>query len=171
MPPDATFDSPGQVAILATAFVTLVTTLATLIYQFVREGRRHEWEVEATRSTAELAATSEKERQAITRRVDDAEIVLNAKIDENTALSRQAFNESNHVNEKLALQAAAFDRLLTVALAATDRRDTIADDRNAASDKRSESAEAAINAVKQTVDGTAGQVEDIHHVVIDKANG
>ncbi len=165
--PVDTFTGAGEVAILATAFVTLITTLATLLYQFVSAGRRHSWEIEAARRHVEVAKRAEEERDAIATRVDEAEIKLNAKIDENTAISRRAFTESNHVNDKLASQAAAFDKLLAVALSATDRRDAIADDRNAASDKRSESAEAAINAVKTTVDGTAGQVDDIHHAVIE----
>ncbi len=161
-----TFDSPGQVAILATAFVTLVTTLATLVYQFVREGRRHTWEVEAAKRHVEASKKSEVERKDIADRVEKAETVLNRKIDENTEISRKAFTESNHMNEKLATQAAAFDKLLDMALAATDRRDAIADDRNAASDLRSVAAAASIKEVKTTLDDTAGQVDDIHHAVI-----
>ena len=164
---DPNFTSAGQIAILATALVTLLTTMATLVYQFVREGRRHRWEVEADRRNAETAERAERDAQ----RVEKAGVALNAKIDENTAISRQAFTETNHVNEKLALQAAAFDKLLTVALTATDRRDAIADDRNAASDLRSVAAESAINAVKKTVDGTADQVDDIHHAVIENGKG
>ncbi len=165
------FDSPGQVAILATAFVTLVTTLATLLYQFVREGRRHDWEIEAARRHVETAKKSEEERASLAVRVDGAETKLNAKIDENTAISKAAFVESNHMNEKLVAQAAAFDKLLAVVLSATDRRDAIADDRNAASDKRSVAAETAIKAVKSTVDTTAGQVSDIHHTVVEGNGG
>lgn len=150
---DSTFTSSGQLAILVTALVTMLTTFATLGYQFVREGRRHRWEEEAARNAA------------------SAETTLHAKLQENTDISRQAFTEANHVNEKLAIQAANFDKLLAVALAASEKRSTFAAEvRSASDDLRSESAAKDLKAVKDTVDGTAGQVNDIHVAVVENGH-
>lgn len=144
--PDETFTSPAQVAIL-------LTTIATLVYQFVREGRRHKWEEEAKVRHAEATAKAEAERLDIAQRVKDAETNLNAKLDENTEISRKAFTEANHVNEKLAAQNAAFDKLLAVALSTTERRAAPAGDK----------------ALKKTIDHTAEQVSDIHQRVVEDA--
>lgn len=149
----------GQVAILTTALVTLATTITTLMYQFVREGRRHQWEIEAARRHAEATARAETERQQIADRVKVAEVNLNAKLDENTAISRQAFTEANHMNAKLADQGAAFDRLLAAALASSDAAKIVA-----AVD--ASQAAGAVSAVQATVDATAHQVDDIHRSVI-----
>lgn len=173
---DDQFTSPGQLAILVTAFVTLVTTLATLVYQFVREGRRHRWEEEAKVRYAQATAKSESEREAISKRVEQAEVALNKKIDENTEISRRAFTEANHVNEKLVAQGLAFDKLLAAALVTStnaDLRNASSARRNDASDLRSVASELrnsdALKDVKTTVDETAGKVSDIHHAVVDDA--
>ncbi len=154
--PAETFSSDGQVAILATALVTLITTIATLFYQFVREGRRHKWEVEAAKRHVAASKRSEDERKDIADRVEKAEITLNAKIDENTAISQRAFTEANHMNEKLADQNIAFDRLLSLALAASPPE---------------RSSSEALDHVQATVDDTAEKVTDIHQRVIDDEDG
>ncbi len=188
--PTDTFTGAGEIAILATAFVTLITTLATLVYQFVREGRRHNWEVESLRraeqerisiatrvearalevaskvevKAAEVASRVEVTAAALASRVELAETKLNLKIEENTAISQRAFTEANHMNTKLAAQGEAFDKLLATALATSGKADLRMD----AADKRSS---LAVAAVQTTVDSTAGQVSDIHHRVVENGDG
>ncbi|MBA3583027.1 MAG: hypothetical protein H0W36_00605, partial [Gemmatimonadetes bacterium] len=147
MPVD-TFTGAGEVAILATAFVTLITTLATLLYQFVSAGRRHSWEIEAARRHVEVSLQAETERPQLALKVDEAEVKLNAKIDENTEISKAAFVEANHMNEKLKIQNAAFDKLLEVAIGRAEVR-------NDAAEQRNEISASSIEAVKSTVDDTA----------------
>lgn len=113
------FTGPGQVAILAATLAGLITTLAGFIYNYKREGRRQAWEVErreweagAAERHREVSEQAKEERAGIAKRVEEAEIALNAKIDENTVESRKAFTEANHMNAKLKAQNDAFDKML-----------------------------------------------------------
>lgn len=117
---EATEFGPGQTAILVTAITSLIVTLATLFYNYKREGRRQTWEVERRKWEAEAAerhakatAEAKAEREEIAKRVEEAEVSLNAKIDENTEMSRQAFDVGNNFNGKIAAQGEAFDKMLS----------------------------------------------------------
>ena len=77
----------GQWVILVTSIAGVVTTLFTQWLTWKREKRNREWDL-ADRAAARA------ERQQIERKVVE-------KIDENTAISRRAFHESNDFNRKL----------------------------------------------------------------------
>ncbi len=159
-----------QIAILVASVAGLITTLATLFYNYQREGRRQrweqerrEWEVEAAERHARSTAKAEAERQEIAEKVEKAEVVLNAKIDENTEISRQAFTEANHINEKIKAQGEAFDTMLrealvireTTAVALAEAASVVASDK-----------------LQSAVDDTQEKVTDIHQrvVVIEDAD-
>lgn len=115
-----TFTSSGQVAILVTAVTSLIVTLATLFYNYQREGRRQRWEQErreweagAAERHAKATAEAKQERDEIAKKVEEAEVTLNAKIDENTEISKQAFDIGNNYNTKIAAQGEAFDKMLS----------------------------------------------------------
>lgn len=118
------FNDSAQLAILVTAVAGLVTTMITLYYNFKREDRRHKWEIEAAERHRAVAQAASSEREVIAKRVEDAEVVLNAKLDANTEISQKAFDEANHLNEKIATQGQAFDRMLQTALASRRETDT-----------------------------------------------
>lgn len=159
-----TFTNPGQVAILVTAFTSLIVTLATLFYNYKREGRRQGWEVErreweagAAKRHADVSAAAKAEREEIAKRVEEAELALNAKIDENTEISRLAFTEANHINEKIKAQGVAFDTMLREALAI--REETAVGMAEAA-------AVVTADKLQDAVDDTREKVSDIHERVV-----
>ncbi|MBA2720996.1 MAG: hypothetical protein H0U52_17405 [Chloroflexi bacterium] len=162
---EATEFGPGQTAILVTAIAGLVTTLATLVYNFVREGRRHRWEVEADERHRKTAMVAEADRAEIATRVEEAERALNAKLDENTEISKQAFTEANHINEKIRLQGEAFDRMLQTALNA---RGGALTEKGVAELKIAITADdAKRDKLQDTADDTQQKVTDIHQKLVD----
>lgn len=71
--------------------VILITTLASLGFQIYRENRQRKWSLEDREH-------AEQSRKVIRKKLDEQRIA----IDENTEISRAAFDQANHVNEKIA---------------------------------------------------------------------
>jgi hypothetical protein len=71
--------------------VILITTLSSLVFQIYRENRQRRWTVE-DRTQAEAS------RKLIRTRLDQH----TTQLAENTKISRDAFDQANHVNEKIA---------------------------------------------------------------------
>ncbi len=152
---DTPLAGSGQVALLAATLATFLTTVATLLYQFVREGRRHRWEVEAAERRLWDAAKAEKKAAEIAAKVEESEASLNAKLAENTEISRAAFEEANHLNEKIKAQGLAFDRLLETSLVAS----AAAEAQGAVS----------LSEIQATAEDVQHKVTDIHQKVVEDA--
>ncbi len=95
MPTEGTFWA--QLAILA-------VTIVTLGYHWFAEGRRRKWERQ-----------DRADKAAIAERVVIAEQTLGAKVDENTAVTKEALSEANRFNAKLSAQNKRFDAILATA--------------------------------------------------------
>lgn len=159
-----------QLAILVTAVAGLITSLATMVYQFVREGRRHAWEVEAAERHAKAQAAAKAERDEISARVVEAERALNAKIDENTDISRQAFTEANHLNTKIAAQGDAFDKMLQAMFRADiDKEARVAAAAALAAEKVAAVTAATAADVAATVAASHDQLDEVASTTADTA--
>lgn len=88
----------GAITIIVTTLGTTITTLVMQVISWMREGRRHKWEVEQL-------IWDRKERvrvaEALRKHTDVKAEQLVSKIDENTEISSKAFEVANNVNEKL----------------------------------------------------------------------
>lgn len=81
-------------ALIIGQIVILITTLAGFWRQLYRENRNRKWDVEDRNLTRIELQTAAQDRKKI------AEAVT-SQIKENTEISTKAFEEANHVNQKL----------------------------------------------------------------------
>lgn len=92
-----TLDS-GTIATIITILGATISTLIMQIAQWMREGRKHKWEVDQM-------MWDRKDRQRVAQDMKDhadrRTAALATKIDENTEISVKAFDVANNVNEKL----------------------------------------------------------------------
>ena len=103
--------------------VLAVIGLLTLIYQYVKEGRRRAWEKEdrAEKEAIALAVLKEKEilaglvresQLALDQKLDKSTANLTRKVEENTQINKEALVMANNFAQRLADQNDRWDNLL-----------------------------------------------------------
>jgi H2-forming N5,N10-methylenetetrahydromethanopterin dehydrogenase-like enzyme len=86
-------------------------TLATLIYQYVKEGRRRAWEKEDRAEKEALAIALLHEKEDLALRLNIATATLDKKLDENTQMNKEALAVANNFTERLAESNKRWDAL------------------------------------------------------------
>lgn len=107
-------DSNDQLtAILVGQVVTLILAILGFAVSLYREKRNRKWDLEdreaarlrqleQQKATATALATkTEETATAISDKIDERTVAIMQKVEENTDISRKAFVEANHINEKI----------------------------------------------------------------------
>lgn len=89
---------PTVLTVILTTLGGVITQVLLQLAQWFRDGRRHQWQVQQMQWDR-----SERDRvaQQVIRNTNTGVGVLVDKIEDNTKISKEAFDVGNHINEKL----------------------------------------------------------------------